>query len=231
MFRAIFYLLLTVVVITVLKSIVGIVLKGVAEAMKARFQRAGRAVASLQPSPAHWRAEERSGLWNLHRRGHFDSRKRWEARPSISAPRSAAISTLLRWLASPATPSRSGSYFCCAVTLSPAIAQPVFYKDVLPILQKHCQECHRPAKSRPCRFSLMPRRGRGPSRFANKCSRAKCRPGSRIPLWTLRERPLALPSRDRYARGLGERGRTRRRSQRRSAAARVAGRLEYWNAR
>jgi len=34
MFRAIFYLLLTVVVITVLKSIVGIVLKGVSEAMK-----------------------------------------------------------------------------------------------------------------------------------------------------------------------------------------------------
>jgi YHS domain-containing protein len=35
MFRAIFYLLLTVVVITVLKSIVGTVLKGVAEAMRA----------------------------------------------------------------------------------------------------------------------------------------------------------------------------------------------------
>ena len=35
MFRVIFYLLLTVVVITVLKGIVGIVLKGVAEAMKA----------------------------------------------------------------------------------------------------------------------------------------------------------------------------------------------------
>jgi len=34
MFRAIFYLLLTVVVITVLKSIIGVVLKGVAEAMK-----------------------------------------------------------------------------------------------------------------------------------------------------------------------------------------------------
>jgi YHS domain-containing protein len=34
MFRAIFYLLLTVVVISVLKSIVGIVLKGVSEAMK-----------------------------------------------------------------------------------------------------------------------------------------------------------------------------------------------------
>lgn len=34
MFRFIFYLLFTVVAITVLKSIVGIVLKGVAEAMK-----------------------------------------------------------------------------------------------------------------------------------------------------------------------------------------------------
>jgi YHS domain-containing protein len=34
MFRAIFYLLLTVVLITVLKSIVGIVLKGVSEAMR-----------------------------------------------------------------------------------------------------------------------------------------------------------------------------------------------------
>jgi YHS domain-containing protein len=34
MFRAIFYLLLTVVAITVLKSIVGIVLRGVAEGMR-----------------------------------------------------------------------------------------------------------------------------------------------------------------------------------------------------
>jgi YHS domain-containing protein len=34
MFRAIFYLLLSVVVITVAKSIIGIVLRGVAEAMK-----------------------------------------------------------------------------------------------------------------------------------------------------------------------------------------------------
>lgn len=43
MFRAIFYLLLTVVVITVLKSIVGIVLKGFAEAMKGQSgQPAGR---------------------------------------------------------------------------------------------------------------------------------------------------------------------------------------------
>ena len=34
MFRAIFYLLLTVVVITVLKSIIGIVLKGVSEVLR-----------------------------------------------------------------------------------------------------------------------------------------------------------------------------------------------------
>jgi YHS domain-containing protein len=34
MFRAIFYLLLTVVVITVLKSILGIILKGVSEVLK-----------------------------------------------------------------------------------------------------------------------------------------------------------------------------------------------------
>jgi YHS domain-containing protein len=43
MFRAIFYLLLTVVVITVLRSIVGIVLKGVAEAMKSGSSAPGAA--------------------------------------------------------------------------------------------------------------------------------------------------------------------------------------------
>jgi len=47
---------------------------------------------------------------------------------------------LLRWLASLA----SG-----AVTLWPAIAQPVFYKDILPILEQHCQECHRPGEIAP----------------------------------------------------------------------------------
>jgi YHS domain-containing protein len=47
MFRAIFYLLLTIVVITVLKSIIGIVLKGVAEAMKPGSTAPG---ASARPS-------------------------------------------------------------------------------------------------------------------------------------------------------------------------------------
>jgi YHS domain-containing protein len=42
MFRAIFYLLLTVVIISVLKSIIGIVLKGVSEAMKPGSTMPGR---------------------------------------------------------------------------------------------------------------------------------------------------------------------------------------------
>jgi hypothetical protein len=48
---------------------------------------------------------------------------------------------LLRWLVS----------FCAA--LSPVwAAAPVFYKDVLPILQKHCQECHRSGEIAPMPF-------------------------------------------------------------------------------
>jgi hypothetical protein len=62
------------------------------------------------------------------------------ARLFTSAPRNAAISTLLRWLAS------------FAVTLSSMWAQPVFYKDVLPILRQHCQECHRAGEIAPMPF-------------------------------------------------------------------------------
>src|SRR4030088_2758090 len=29
---------------------------------------------------------------------------------------------------------------------------PTFYKDVLPVLQKHCQECHRPGEVAPMSF-------------------------------------------------------------------------------
>jgi hypothetical protein len=37
--------------------------------------------------------------------------------------------------------------------LSPVwAAEPVFYKDILPILQKHCQECHRPGEIAPMSF-------------------------------------------------------------------------------
>ena len=35
---------------------------------------------------------------------------------------------------------------------APALAQPVFYKNILPILQTHCQECHRPGEIAPMSF-------------------------------------------------------------------------------
>jgi hypothetical protein len=35
---------------------------------------------------------------------------------------------------------------------APAFAQPTFYRDVLPILQQHCQECHRPGEIAPMPF-------------------------------------------------------------------------------
>jgi Copper type II ascorbate-dependent monooxygenase, C-terminal domain len=47
---------------------------------------------------------------------------------------------LLRWLAS------------LAITVSSAAAAPLFYPDVLPILQQHCQECHRPGEIAPMPF-------------------------------------------------------------------------------
>ncbi len=50
---------------------------------------------------------------------------------------------MLRWLAS------SVALLAAAIVSS---AQPVFYKDVLPILQNHCQECHRPGEIAPMPF-------------------------------------------------------------------------------
>src|SRR5579885_3835764 len=40
----------------------------------------------------------------------------------------------------------------CAAIVA-AAPDPTFYKDVLPILQKNCQTCHRPGEAAP--FSLM----------------------------------------------------------------------------
>src|ERR1017187_2900882 len=69
--------------------------------------------------------------------------KLWEARPSIFAPSNAAISTLRRWLVSLAA---------SLPALAAATPSPVFYKDVLPILQNRCQECHRPGEIAPMHF-------------------------------------------------------------------------------
>jgi len=51
MFRAIFYLLLTVVVISVLKSIIGIVLKGVSEVMRPGSTNQGAGAGPSQQVP------------------------------------------------------------------------------------------------------------------------------------------------------------------------------------
>src|ERR1051325_8295412 len=37
----------------------------------------------------------------------------------------------------------------CAVSSAAAADTPTFYKDVLPILQKNCQTCHRPGEVAP----------------------------------------------------------------------------------
>lgn len=47
---------------------------------------------------------------------------------------------MLRWLVS------------FVAVLSPVSAQPAFYKDIVPILQKHCQQCHRPGEIAPMPF-------------------------------------------------------------------------------
>jgi hypothetical protein len=70
------------------------------------------------------------------------SRNRSEGRRSTSVPRNAAISTLHRLLVSFAA--------------VPLLAAPTFHKDVLPILQNRCQECHRAGALAPMSFTTYP---------------------------------------------------------------------------
>ena len=55
-----------------------------------------------------------------------------------------------------------------------------FTRDVAPILQARCQECHRPGRPRRFRCSLMSRRGPGRRRSKRRCCSARCRRGSPI---------------------------------------------------
>jgi len=41
---------------------------------------------------------------------------------------------------------------CAALTAAAPSTQPTFYKDVLPVLQKNCQNCHRPGEAGPMAF-------------------------------------------------------------------------------
>ena len=54
-----------------------------------------------------------------------------------------------------------------------AAPDPTFYKDVLPILQNRCQECHRPGEIGPMPLSPISRRGPGPrpSRKRSCCAK------------------------------------------------------------
>src|SRR5689334_15904038 len=41
---------------------------------------------------------------------------------------------------------------CAALAAAASSTQPTFYKDVLPVLQKNCQNCHRPGEAGPMAF-------------------------------------------------------------------------------
>src|SRR5437879_6129249 len=41
---------------------------------------------------------------------------------------------------------------CAALSAAASTSQVTFYKDVLPVLQKNCQSCHRPGEAAPMSF-------------------------------------------------------------------------------
>ena len=41
---------------------------------------------------------------------------------------------------------------CAALAAAAPSTEPTFYKDVLPVLQKNCQSCHRPGEAGPMSF-------------------------------------------------------------------------------
>src|SRR5256885_1464971 len=60
----------------------------------------------------------------------------------------------------------------CALSLASAAnvsSQPTFYKDVLPVMQKRCQNCHRPVKWPPSLSLCTKTCGPGPRPFAKPC--------------------------------------------------------------
>src|SRR5579862_6676013 len=41
---------------------------------------------------------------------------------------------------------------CAAIAAAAPVPEPTFHKDVLPVLQKNCQNCHRPGEAAPMSF-------------------------------------------------------------------------------
>src|SRR5579864_9559076 len=68
-----------------------------------------------------------------------------------------------------------------AAIAGPSTSPVTFNKDVLPILQKQCQNCHRPGEVAPMSFLSYKRRDPGRLPSNPRCSRTRCRPGSPIP--------------------------------------------------
>ena len=68
------------------------------------------------------------------------------------------------------------------------MAQPVFYKDILPILQTHCQECHRPGEIAPMPFLTYAETRPWAKAIREQAIARKMPPWFADPrLWTLRQ--------------------------------------------
>src|SRR5271156_5442046 len=48
--------------------------------------------------------------------------------------------------------SFAGLAFAALAAAAPVPSQPTYYKDVLPVLEKNCQGCHRPGEAGPMSF-------------------------------------------------------------------------------
>ena len=99
-----------------------------------------------------------------------------------------------------------------AVSAHAATDAATFNKDVLPILQKNCQVCHRPGEAAP--FSLLTYESARPWAKAMKAAVVS----RKMPPWfadpkvrPFSERSAALRGGCAHHRGLGGRGRSRRR--------------------
>jgi len=119
----------------------------------------------------------------------------------------------------------SGLLFACSLTAANSPPPVTFSKDVLPVLQKSCQGCHRPGEAAP--FSLLTYEESRPWAKAMKEAvlLRKMPPWFGSADWRVLERPLSFPEGHCHASGLVGPGCAAGRSQGRSGAAAVPGRL------
>ena len=88
-------------------------------------------------------------------------------------------------------------------TATPSMA-PTFYKDVLPILQTHCQSCHRPGEIGPMPLLTYEQTRRWARAIQQAVESKKMPPWFADPQYgTVRKRPLTFATRDRNTRKVG----------------------------